>query len=563
MTSWRKNKTVRWILVLGLLAVLGELIFLRGDKAPIYEFITVERGDIVQEVSVTGRVKPTAEVSLAFERSGKIGATYVKVGDKVGKDQLLVAQVASDLSAQLSQASAGVASAQASLIQYQAALEREKIKLGELKRGSRPEEITIAEQTLQDAATNLANVKSKAAVDLANIYDGVSDVLNDVYTKADDAVNKQTDALFTNDTGASPKLSFATLNTQVTNDVEWQRILAGASLKQLQAITGLTDEALAAAKKELIVIRNFLNKTNDALRDALSLGQTTIDAYRAAINTGLSNVNAALASVNGQQQSIASQEAINQNSLATAQEKYNNATNQLALTQAGATGEQIAAQAAQVRQAQANLAAQAAQVRQAQASAANASAQLQKTSIRAPFAGTVTNQEARVGEIITPGAALVSLIAEDRFEIEADLPEVDIAKIALQDEAGVTLDAYGDDAQFTAVVITVDPAATIIEGVPTYTVRLQFTAEDERIKPGMTANVIIFADKRTNVLAVPARAIIEDKGQKSVRLLRGKDQKQIAEETAVTTGLRGSDGRVEILSGLNEGDRVITGEKKN
>ena len=104
MISWRKSKLIRILLILGVIFVAGKLIFFRNNKQPDYEFITMSRGNITQEVNVTGRVKASEQVSLAFERSGKIAAVNVKVGDRVAKNRILVTQVTSDLSAQLSQA---------------------------------------------------------------------------------------------------------------------------------------------------------------------------------------------------------------------------------------------------------------------------------------------------------------------------------------------------------------------------------------------------------------------------------------------------------------------------
>jgi macrolide-specific efflux system membrane fusion protein len=77
--------------------------------------------------------------------------------------------------------------------------------------------------------------------------------------------------------------------------------------------------------------------------------------------------------------------------------------------------------------------------------------------------------------------------------------------------------------------------------------------EDERVKPGMTANAEILTDKREGVLYVPQRSVVTRNGQKYAQIYRnGK-----IEEKIVQTGLRGSDGNIEIISGLNEGDKIL------
>ncbi|HJN62222.1 MAG TPA: hypothetical protein QGH92_01300, partial [Candidatus Parcubacteria bacterium] len=94
----------------------------------------------------------------------------------------------------------------------------------------------------------------------------------------------------------------------------------------------------------------------------------------------------------------------------------------------------------------------------------------------------------------------------------------------------------------------------IVDGVATYKVTFQFIEDDERIKSGMTANIDITSDNRENVIAVPQRSIIRKNGDKFVRILDGNNVKEIK----VETGLYGSDGNIEIIRGINEGDKVIT-----
>ena len=183
----------------------------------------------------------------------------------------------------------------------------------------------------------------------------------------------------------------------------------------------------------------------------------------------------------------------------------------------------------------------------------NIRAQISKTEIYSPIKGVVTKKDAKVGEIVTAGASIVSIISDAEFEIESNIPEVDIVKIKIGNEAKVTLDAYGSDILFAAKVISIDPSETMIEGVATYKVTLGFSGNDARIKSGMTANIDILSDKKENVIFVPLRAVIARNGNKIVRILDGESVK----ETEVRVGLRGSDGNIEILEGIKEGDRVV------
>jgi len=75
----------------------------------------------------------------------------------------------------------------------------------------------------------------------------------------------------------------------------------------------------------------------------------------------------------------------------------------------------------------------------------------------------------------------------------------------------------------------------------------------------MSGDVEIEALKKENVLYVPQRAVITKDGEKIVRVLKGKE----INEVKVNTGLRGSDGKVEIISGIEQGEKVVTYLKKD
>lgn len=541
------NLSKKTIVIILILVVVGGIVgfrLLSKNRALPYEFIVAQKGDLIREVSVTGRVKAAESVDLAFEKSGRVSAIYIKVGDKIQTGQSLISLDSADLMAQLAQSSASVESAKAQLKQYSAALEVQQAKLDELKRGTRPEDIKVKEAELK-----------KAQQDLDNYYGGISDILNDAYTKADDAVNKQIDELFSNDSSLNPQLTFSVNDSQAEIDVESQRITAGRELSKLKSeISNLSadhsslDKSLTDAKNHLTIIRDFLTRVNDAINSAVGLVQTTITAYRGYINTARTNVNTAISDITVQQDYILAQKIT-----------VEKIQNELALKQAGTAAEQITAQEAQVKQAEATVSSQEAQLKYAEANGRNIQVQIARTILKAPINGLITKQEAKVGEIVSPNVNVVSIISEAKFEIETNIPEADIAKVKLGDPAKVTLDAYGEEVIFEAKVMTIDPAETLVEGVATYKTTFQFIQEDGRPKPGMTANIDILTDRKENVIAIPQRAVIVADGEKMVKII---DDQGLIKEVKVETGLRGSNGNIEILSGINEGDKIIVSIKK-
>jgi HlyD family secretion protein len=188
-----------------------------------------------------------------------------------------------------------------------------------------------------------------------------------------------------------------------------------------------------------------------------------------------------------------------------------------------------------------------------------------KTVIYSPISGVITKREVEIGESIIANTPIVSLISASGFsaeggpasgwEIETRVAEVDIAKIKIGDPAKATLDAYGSDVIFQAKVVKIDPAETMVEGLPTYRVTLQFVEKDDRLRSGMTADVDILTAEKQDVILIPQRAVISANSDKLVRVLEKGNQ---VKEVKVKTGLRGSSGEIEILEGLSEGDKVIT-----
>ncbi|MBI5413366.1 HlyD family efflux transporter periplasmic adaptor subunit [Candidatus Peregrinibacteria bacterium] len=535
-------------------------------------------------------VKASHSVELAFEKGGKLANQYVKVGDRVKKNQLLLELFADDLYAQLNQAQAGVEVAQAQLRQYEAALESQQAKLAELERGTRTEEVKLSEtkvataqKSLADAETNLKNVRSKADIDVANAYDDVPDTLNDAYAKADDAARVKSSSVVSGGAVNGYTLNFGTCDASGSNVITSLRSNIEGTLvsweSELKNITGSSspetlDAAIDTAKKRLSMIKDMVDRINAIITSACLIGDSSRNTDRTNIGIARSNINTTIAALNTQEQTISAQKATNNSAITTAQTSYNAAQNSLAsarneldLKKAGSTPEQLAYQRALVKQARANVDAQKAQIRQALANRNNYDAQVQKTMIVSPIDGIVSKLDKEVGEIVSANVAAVSVVSDAKFDIETNITEADIAKIKLGDTAKITLDAFDQETFWNAAVVEINPAETVIEGVSTYKTTLQFAKADEenlkQIKPGMTANIDILTAEKDGVLLLPGRSVYGKDGSKFVKVTKAPSNTsqpaaiQGAVETKVTLGLRGSDGNVEIIDGVREGDRIL------
>jgi HlyD family secretion protein len=164
-----------------------------------------------------------------------------------------------------------------------------------------------------------------------------------------------------------------------------------------------------------------------------------------------------------------------------------------------------------------------------------------------------------VGEQIAMNAVAIKMVGTELYDIEAKVPESDIVKIAVGQNASITLDAYGDDVRFLGTVTAKDPAETKVQDAVYYKIRVQIEPNGREVKPGMTSNVTITTAEAKDVLWAPSRSIKTSNGStRQVRILvEGKPQDRIVE-----TGLRGDEGRIEVKAGLKEGEMVILAEKK-
>lgn len=489
--------------------------FTRPPAPPNYETAQVKMGDVIQEVSITGRVNAETEVDLAFERGGRVASIPRPVGGVVKARDVLVRLDASELVALSAQARANIAF--------------EIANLAQLKRGTRAEDIAVSE-------ANVASARLTVSDSLISLFDKIGTVS----TAVDDAIFNKTDYLFDNPRGTNPRALFPIADQQLVTKIEQTRASLSRELTQLAKIdiTADVEKDLSANKNFFSIVKSYLDDLASAVSGVTVSSQHTqivIDGWKANVSLARTSVNSALSVL-----------LLAEQSYRGAKSALTISINQLALKQVGPTPEALLAQEAKISAMQATL--------------ENYEAQIAKMTLHAPFAGIITKQEAKLGQTVSPNTPVVSLQGVGKFQIEVNVPEVDVAKISVGDMARVTLDAYGGDVPFPASVATIDPAETIVEGVSTYKVTLQFEKDDTRIRSGMTANIDISTDKREGVLIIPSRAVTTRDGKKFVKIVEGPTA--VVTEKEVVVGLRGSNGSLEVVSGLVEGDTIVTFQQK-
>jgi len=235
----------------------------------------------------------------------------------------------------------------------------------------------------------------------------------------------------------------------------------------------------------------------------------------------------------------------------------------------GLVSEQDLDQAAsRAAQADARLNAAEARKRSADAALRIAQAVNENTVIRAPFTGTVLRKEAEVGEVVAPSVgggltrgAVVTMADFSTLEVEVDVNEAYIGRVHSGWPARITLDAYPDTAfrgRVRQVVPTADRQRATVQ------VKVSIDDHDPRILPEMGAKVDFLAPDSSHnsgpqvvsrpVIRVPATVVKTDSGATVVWIVRDGRLLRRPVQTGPVSG-----GYLEIRSGLNGGERLLTG----
>jgi HlyD family secretion protein len=459
------------------------------------------------------------------------------------------------------------------------------------------DDITTYEQAVDTARANLNNVKStyKQSVDNkenivlttleSELADGNTalDTINTIITDTDaqDILSVKNTSHLTNTKNA---YSQGVSLLAVANN----SLLTAKSEKKEADIDKAIDDALVALNK----IFESLNFCFDALEASItssSFTQTDLDAAKSNISTELTNISVSISAIQTAQQNLTDARLAYETNVSDAEENlaqaranFNNAliNAQNALNTARFSGEEkIAAAEAKVDNAREawevakaklaqikaparseDVALRRAQVAQAQAALEQVRKQIEDSIIKSPIDGRITAVNYEVGEQTSAGEPVISMLGVNNFEIEVDISEVDIAKVSVGNPTEITLDAFGDDVKFSGKVYFIEPAETIIQDVIYYKVKIEFVEDAnmrrhaQNIKSGMTANAVIVTAQKDNVLIMPSRAVVQKNGGKYARVLANG----AVREMPIKTGLRGDEGMVEVLSGIKEGDEVVT-----
>lgn len=179
-------------------------------------------------------------------------------------------------------------------------------------------------------------------------------------------------------------------------------------------------------------------------------------------------------------------------------------------------------------------------------------ARIAQKAIVAPFAGTLGIRRVHQGQYLNAGDAIATLVDPDHLRVNFSLNEQALAELRGGQPLQVSVDAL-PGRTFAAQISAIDPLVS-----PSRLVQVQATlgAADGLLQPGMYASVRIDAQQPPRVLTLPETAVTYSAYGQTVFVARQEQGGLQVSRVGVTTGERW-DGRVEILSGVDEGDQVV------
>ncbi len=208
---------------------------------------------------------------------------------------------------------------------------------------------------------------------------------------------------------------------------------------------------------------------------------------------------------------------------------------------------------------------------QAQVSSTWFSYQQASNTITAPITGTVTGLTLQKGTVIssqtqssssnTSTTASTNASSSQKIAsidtgaipiVNISVSEIDVPKIKTGDRATITLDALPDKT-YTGSVSSIDTSGSVNSGVTTYPVIITLDTASSEIYPNMSATAGIITDSKEDVLLVPSTAVQTQNGQSTVRIKKNSQVSSVPVEIGIS-----SDTQTEIVSGLSEGDDVVT-----
>ena len=525
-----------------------------------YATAQVQNGTLIVSISGSGQVSASNQVDVKPKASGEITAVYAKLGQEVGTGATLAAIDARD-------AERAVRDAETSLETAKLELDKALEPLDELTLLQAENSLDQAKKSKQKAEDNVKkayedgfNSVSNAFLDLPGIMGGLESAL---FAKTIDAnqdnitwyINQTSEQNDERSKGIRYKddvyTSYNKARAAYAKNFDSYKLSSRTSdVQTIEALIRETYDAIALIAEAIKATDNFIDFVQDAMElrhliipSAVSFLQSNISSYTSKTNSLLVGLLSIERSLKDSREAIVDVDT-------TIKERELS----LAKTKEGPDDLDIRAKKITIQQREDAL--------------ITAKQTLADHYVRAPFAGVIAKVNAKKGDTASAGAAVATLVTKQKIA-EISLNEIDVAKVKAGQKVTLTFDAV-PDLTITGQVAEVDAVGTVSQGVVTYTVKIGFNTQDDRIKTAMSVSAAVITEAKPNVLLVPNSAVKSQGGTSYVEIVDG-DDRSIA-LAANTTGAilknsprrqpveigTASDEFTEIMSGLKEGDVIVT-----
>jgi len=179
--------------------------------------------------------------------------------------------------------------------------------------------------------------------------------------------------------------------------------------------------------------------------------------------------------------------------------------------------------------------------------------------VYATASGTVIERNIEEGEMVTSsnssysdGTVLIKVADLTQMLVKTTINEVDIAKIKMKQQCDIHIDAFPYDS-YDGYINKISAKAISESNVKVFPVEIIINQKDNRLKPGLSANVTIYGERRTEIVTIPIRAIFNDEQGNDIVYFATQDS--IKQSVQVKLGINDLQ-KVEVLQGLKAGDRI-------
>ncbi|MFA5166375.1 MAG: efflux RND transporter periplasmic adaptor subunit [Candidatus Paceibacterota bacterium] len=559
-----KNFALRhkWLSLLLVLAIVFvsywvTITISKGSTKEKYVFIQVKKDLLVSTISGSGQVAASNQVDLKSQASGQLVYLNALNGQELKTGEVIAKLDDSEAQKSIRDAQTGLESAQ---ISYKKLIEPpDALSLMQAENN-----LAQAQEAAKTAQNNFTKAYEDGFANVAAAYIDYPVIMNGLNTM-----------LFNSSYGVSGfDIDYYSDNIKYfdkSNKAEFYRSaarLASDSAKDSYAKSYDTYKSTSVFSEEekieqLISISYASSKKiSEAVKGAAAL----IQLYKDTMVANKANVQALAETNLSSLNSYASKSSAHQSALLAAQ---------TGLESAKASLENAKRSLAEKNQSLADLKAGATQLdkesselslKQKQDALLDAKEKLNDYYVRAPFAGVIAKVNVSKGDTLSSNASVVTFVTKQKIATIA-LNEVDAAKVKVGQKANITFSAI-NDLNVTGEVIEIDSIGTVSQGVVTYSAKIGFDVQDQRVKPGMSISAKIIIDSVTDALIVPSSAVKTTAGQKYVEMAdekidankattgTGIELKNKTKKQNVETGLS-NDSYIEIVNGLAEGDYVI------